>query len=84
MWFNKVGGGGGFMVGNGGGSISIIDSIFAYTKSVLSGGGSAPLPEASEEDWVNMVNAFQNGSLSSHLGIPIVYGIDAIHGHKNV
>lgn len=52
--------------------------------SVLSGGGSAPLPEASAEDWVNMVNAFQNGSLSSRLGIPMIYGIDAVHGHNNV
>ncbi|WCJ19155.1 Glycosyl hydrolase family protein [Euphorbia peplus] len=52
--------------------------------SVLSGGGSAPLPEASAEDWVNMINGFQNGSLSSRLGIPMIYGIDAVHGHNNV
>ncbi|KAK8677393.1 hypothetical protein V6N13_142935 [Hibiscus sabdariffa] len=31
--------------------------------SVLSGGGSEPLPEARAQDWINMVNAFQNGSL---------------------
>ncbi|OMO94445.1 hypothetical protein COLO4_16331 [Corchorus olitorius] len=35
--------------------------------SVLSGGGSAPLPEARAEDWVNMINAFQNGSLDPDL-----------------
>ncbi|KAJ6901542.1 beta-glucosidase BoGH3B-like [Populus alba x Populus x berolinensis] len=52
--------------------------------SVLSGGGSAPLPEASAEDWVNMINGFQNGSLSGRLGIPMIYGIDAVHGHNNV
>ncbi|KAI4382639.1 hypothetical protein MLD38_008577 [Melastoma candidum] len=52
--------------------------------SVLSGGGSTPLPEASAQDWVNMINEFQNGSLSSHLGIPMIYGIDAVHGHNNV
>ncbi|XP_015571900.1 beta-glucosidase BoGH3B isoform X2 [Ricinus communis] len=52
--------------------------------SVLSGGGSAPLHEASAEDWVNMINGFQNGSLSSRLGIPMIYGIDAVHGHNNV
>ncbi|KAG8645529.1 hypothetical protein MANES_10G070500v8 [Manihot esculenta] len=52
--------------------------------SVLSGGGSAPLPEATAEDWVNMINGFQNGSLSSRLGIPMIYGIDAVHGHNNV
>ncbi|KAL6327526.1 hypothetical protein AAG906_021613 [Vitis piasezkii] len=52
--------------------------------SVLSGGGSTPLPEASAADWVNMVNMFQKGSLSARLGIPMIYGIDAVHGHNNV
>lgn len=31
-----------------------------------------------------MVNGFQNGSLSTRLGIPMIYGIDAVHGHNNV
>uniref|UniRef100_A0A5B7CCL6 Lysosomal beta glucosidase-like n=2 Tax=Davidia involucrata TaxID=16924 RepID=A0A5B7CCL6_DAVIN len=52
--------------------------------SVLSGGGSTPLLQASVADWVNMVNEFQKGSLSSRLGIPMIYGIDAVHGHNNV
>ncbi|XP_038706735.1 lysosomal beta glucosidase-like isoform X2 [Tripterygium wilfordii] len=52
--------------------------------SLLSGGGSTPLSQATAEDWINMVNAFQNGSLSSRLGIPMIYGIDAVHGHNNV
>ncbi|PON59157.1 Glycoside hydrolase [Trema orientale] len=52
--------------------------------SVLSGGGSTPLPEASAQDWVNMINEFQKGALASRLGIPMIYGIDAVHGHNNV
>jgi beta-glucosidase-like glycosyl hydrolase len=52
--------------------------------SVLSGGGSVPGPKASAEAWVNMVNDFQKGSLSTRLGIPMIYGIDAVHGHNNV
>lgn len=52
--------------------------------SVLSGGGSVPLPDARAQDWVNMINDFQKGSLSSRLGIPMIYGIDAVHGHNNV
>lgn len=59
-------------------------AFVSFTGSVLSGGGSEPLPEAKAEDWINMVNAFQNGSLSSRLGIPMIYGIDAVHGHNNV
>ncbi|KAG5239270.1 beta-glucosidase BoGH3B [Salix suchowensis] len=31
-----------------------------------------------------MINGFQNASLSSRLGIPMIYGIDAVHGHNNV
>lgn len=54
------------------------------TGSVLSGGGSVPAPQASASDWVNMVNEFQNGALSTRLGIPMIYGIDAVHGHNNV
>ncbi|KAF3961667.1 hypothetical protein CMV_013739 [Castanea mollissima] len=55
-----------------------------FIGSVLSGGGSAPLPQASAEDWVNMINGFQKGSMSTRLGIPMIYGIDAVHGHNNV
>ncbi|KAL2456339.1 Glycosyl hydrolase family protein [Abeliophyllum distichum] len=55
-----------------------------YIGSVLSGGGSVPAPQASPEAWVDMVNDFQNGSLSTRLGIPMIYGIDAVHGHNNV
>nr|GMD52750.1 lysosomal beta glucosidase-like [Ipomoea batatas] len=52
--------------------------------SVLSGGGSVPREEATAAEWVEMVNRFQNGSLSSRLGIPMIYGIDAVHGNNNV
>lgn len=55
-----------------------------YIGSILSGGGSVPKQQASAEDWVNMVNEFQKGALSTRLGIPMIYGIDAVHGHNNV
>ncbi|KAB1226908.1 Beta-glucosidase BoGH3B [Morella rubra] len=55
-----------------------------FIGSVLSGGGSVPAPKASAEAWINMVNEIQKGSLSSRLGIPMIYGIDAVHGHNNV
>ena len=31
-----------------------------------------------------MVNEFQTQALGTRLGIPIIYGIDAVHGHGNV
>ncbi|CAO2827016.1 unnamed protein product [Amaranthus hypochondriacus] len=55
-----------------------------YIGSVLSGGGSVPSEKASAQTWINMVNEFQKGSLSTRLGIPMIYGIDAVHGHNNV
>ncbi|CAI0452427.1 unnamed protein product [Linum tenue] len=53
-------------------------------RSVLSGGGSVPSPKASAAAWVNTVNGLQKGALSTRLGIPMIYGIDAVHGHNNV
>jgi len=50
---------------------------------VLSGGGSTPTPNTPAA-WVAMVNEFQSQALSTRLGIPIIYGIDAVHGHGNV
>ncbi|XP_060172836.1 uncharacterized protein LOC132603685 [Lycium barbarum] len=55
-----------------------------FIGSVLSGGGSVPAPKASAEDWINMVNEIQKAALSTRLGIPMIYGIDAVHGHNNV
>jgi beta-glucosidase-like glycosyl hydrolase len=43
-----------------------------------------PAPQASAEDWIKMVNEFQKGALSTRLGIPMIYGIDAVHGNNNV
>lgn len=62
----------------------ILNPRWLCAGSILSGGGSVPRPQASAEDWVNVVNELQKGSLSTRLGIPMVYGIDAVHGHNNV
>ncbi|GIF22010.1 beta-glucosidase [Paractinoplanes tereljensis] len=51
--------------------------------SVLSGGGSVPTPNTPAA-WVAMVNQFQAYALSTPLKIPMIYGIDAVHGHGNV
>ncbi|ERN11076.1 hypothetical protein AMTR_s00024p00127570 [Amborella trichopoda] len=52
--------------------------------SVLSGGGSIPAPKASPAMWADMIDGLQNAALATRLGIPIIYGIDAVHGHNNV
>lgn len=54
-----------------------------YLGSVLSGGGSTPNPNNIEE-WVDMYNNMQSQAMSTPLGIPLVYGVDAVHGHNNL
>src|SRR5215204_7383419 len=51
--------------------------------SLLSGGGSAPSPNTAT-NWANMYDGFQNAALATPLGIPLIYGVDAVHGHNNV
>ena len=52
--------------------------------SILSGGGAAPVPNTPKA-WAEMTNQLQDAALKySRLGIPYVYGIDAVHGHNNV
>ena len=51
--------------------------------AVLSGGGSAP-PQNNPQAWQEMYNSYQNEALTTRLGIPIMYGIDAVHGHSTV
>jgi beta-glucosidase len=51
--------------------------------SVLSGGGSGPAVNKVEA-WADMVDGFQSQAIKTRLKIPILYGIDAVHGHNNV
>lgn len=51
--------------------------------SILSGGGSVPRPNTADA-WVRMVNTFQAYAMTRPLQIPLLYGIDAVHGHGNV
>lgn len=51
--------------------------------SVLSGGGSSPSTNLAY-NWYLMVRDFQNAAMQSSSGIPLLYGVDAVHGHNNV
>ena len=54
-----------------------------YLGSLLSGGGSTP-PKNYPRSWAEMYDGYQKIALSTRLSIPIMYGIDAVHGHNNV
>jgi beta-glucosidase len=51
--------------------------------SVLSGGGGNPTPNT-PAGWAEMVAGVQRQALETRLGIPLLYGVDAVHGHSNM
>ncbi len=54
-----------------------------YIGSILSGGGGSPT-DNSAKGWYAMVDAYQQEALATRLKIPIIYGVDAVHGHGNL
>jgi beta-glucosidase len=51
--------------------------------SVLNGGSSDP-GDNSPLAWADAVDACQRRALATRLKIPLLYGIDAVHGHNNI
>ncbi len=51
--------------------------------SMLSGGGSDPADNL-PQTWLKVVNEYQSWALKTRLKIPLIYGIDAVHGHNNI
>jgi beta-glucosidase len=52
--------------------------------SVLSGGSTDPASGNTLADWTAHYERCQRLALRSRLGIPLLYGIDAVHGNNNV
>lgn len=58
--------------------------IAAYSiGSILWGGNSEP-PSVKPSAWTEIYDAYQGMSQKSRLKIPLLFGIDAVHGHNNV
>ena len=57
-----------------------------FLGSLLSGGGSGPKNTADYtlKGWTDMVDGFQQHALKTRLAIPLLYGVDALHGHNNI
>lgn len=57
-----------------------------FLGSLLSGGGSGPKDKADYtlQGWTDMVDGYQKHALKTRLAIPLVYGVDAVHGHNNI
>jgi len=57
--------------------------------SLLAGGNSGPYGDerGSAADWDRMVREFRTASLrpaANGIAIPIIFGVDAVHGHNNI
>ncbi|MGW1538180.1 glycoside hydrolase family 3 protein [Streptomyces aureus] len=66
------------------GAIGTGGDIAAYDLgSLLSGGGSTPTPNTPAA-WAKMIDGYQLRTRATRLQIPLIYGVDAVHGHNNL
>jgi beta-glucosidase len=55
-----------------------------FIGSVLSGGDSDPREGNTLQAWTDLYDRVQHEAMQTRLAIPVLYGIDAVHGHSNV
>ena len=55
-----------------------------HLGSLLSGGDSDPKAGNDLTSWTDLYDGYQSRALKTRLKIPLLYGIDAVHGHNNV
>ncbi|MEO5915324.1 MAG: glycoside hydrolase family 3 N-terminal domain-containing protein [Luteolibacter sp.] len=55
-----------------------------FLGSLLCGGSSDPESGNTLKDWTGVYEDAQKQSLGTRLAIPLVFGVDAVHGHNNV
>ncbi|GAA3994320.1 glycoside hydrolase family 3 protein [Streptomyces plumbiresistens] len=66
------------------GAVTAPGDIATYDLgSLLSGGGSTPTPNTAKA-WAKMIDAFQLRAQATRFQIPLIYGVDAVHGHNNL
>lgn len=66
------------------GSIKPGDITKYFIGSILSGGGGSPAKANTPAAWYEMVSGYQKEALATRLQIPMIYGVDAVHGHGNL
>jgi beta-glucosidase len=66
-------------------SLASLDDIDKYhLGSLLSGGDSDPKSGNDLLSWTDLYDHYQSRALATKQRIPLLYGIDALHGHNNV
>src|SRR5579872_3090020 len=62
-----------------------LDDIDKYhLGSLLNGGDSDPKSGNDLISWTDLYDNYQSRTLKTRLRIPLIYGVDAVHGHNNI
>ena len=67
-------------------SVTPADLAHYPLGSILAGGNSGPYGDerADAATWAKLVQDYRAASLKAGAGVPILFGVDAVHGHSNV
>lgn len=68
---------------NGLSGITLQETTRYKIGSILNGGGNVPSPNT-VNSWYLMMQSYRSASIYTQSEIPIIYGVDAVHGHNNV
>lgn len=60
------------------------DHVTKYSLGSLLCGGNTEIDDISPKGWAKAYEYYQGLALKTRLKIPILFGIDAVHGHNNV
>ncbi len=65
--------------------LASLDDVTKFAVgSVLSGGSSDPAAGNAPVAWADHVDKHLDAALATRLHVPLLYGIDAVHGHNNI
>lgn len=60
------------------------DEVTSKSIGAVLSGGAELSPDNKPETWKKTVLGYERAALNSHLGIPIIFGVDAVHGHGHI
>ena len=60
------------------------EDIAKYAVGSILCGGDSEIKDITAAGWANYYDMLQSYALKSRLKIPMIYGVDAVHGHNNV
>jgi beta-glucosidase len=60
------------------------DVKLSMLGSIVFGGSDRPPSGLRAKDWLNYFNEYQKAAMQTRLGIPIMFGVDAVHGNARM